>query len=535
MMQESPYERIREIANSAPKNLAIWKYGKSALPVALFEISRRRVTDKFERIKSGGPAGEDGEIGGKWASVAAHLVEWAFRYGNQSEERREPAEQDVVAAVDLAEKWKALDIAFNAGKAGRAKISQTKRGLWIDPLSDPRMEVLDILLEGVDTNAEPTPEVGPDLSPAITYLNSMRASMSGGSAAVPRGVVGLFVQHAKSNLRAQNWEVPRSTNIGGMTLDEVVPLLGTLWGIAHVGWEVFARYPSLTMANPAFKRSDLAEMITRYNPDSDKIELFLDLLTYQGQSGRSPLSAPLIQWSDTLIVTRHLLHDTLTERMVLRAASADPASSGKLGTALGNLCSRWATRLRDIPGVEVAEEVKIFDSGNKKLGDLDIVALDRGQMQGLIVEAKWPVDARTLSDARKQEDAIDKGRAQIERLQTRIGNDVKVKFPPGWPEFQDVQWEWIVGTARFLDSRRTESAIPSTSLRLVEALLPVSSLSELVDALENLSLPREGKDFRLDWEKVRIGRHLIHVRTIQMLRSRPTSPPLGRRLADGWT
>jgi hypothetical protein len=535
MTEESPYERIREIVNSTPADLAIWTSGRSALPVALFEVSKRRLTDKIERIGAGGPANDDGEIGGKWASVVAHLVEWAFRYGNQTEEGREPSEQDAIAAVDLAEKWKVLDIAFNAGRAGRAKISQTKRGFWIDPFSDPRMEVLDIVLEGVDTLAAPVPEVGPDLSPALTYLNSVRASTPGGSAAVPRGVVGLFVQHAKNNLRAQHWEVPRSTTIGGMTLDEVIPLLGTLQGIAAVGMEVFARYPSLTMANPAFKRSDLVQMIARYNPNSAKIERFLNLFTYEGQKGRSPLSAPLVQWSDTLIITPHLLHDSLTERMVLRAASADPANSGKLGVALGDLCSRWADRLRDIPGVDVAEEVKIFDAGDKQLGDLDIVALDRGRMQGLIIEAKWPVDARTLSDARKQEDAVDKGRSQIERLQARMGDDVKVKFPPGWPKFYEVQWTWVVGTARFLDSRRTESAIRSVSLRLVEALLPASSLQELLEGLENLPLPREGKDFRLGWKKVRIGRHVIHARTIHILRPRPTSSPLGRRRADGWT
>ncbi|MEU1805985.1 hypothetical protein [Streptomyces sp. NPDC019937] len=535
MTQEGPYEKIREIANSVPADLEIWKSGRSALPIALFEVSRRRLTNKIERIGTGGPVNDDGEIGGKWASVVAHLTEWAFRYGDQTKEGREPTEQDAAAAVDLAEKWKALDIAFNAGRAGRAKISQTKRGFWIDPLSDPRLEVLDMILEGVDTFAAPAPEMGPDLSPAISYLNSMHTSTPGGSATVPRGVMGLFVQHAKNNLRAQHWEVPRSTNIGGMTLDEAIPLLGTLQGIAATGMEVFARYPSLTMANPAFKRNDLAKMIARYNPSSDKVERFLDLFTYKGQNGRSPLSAPLVEWNDTLIVTPHLLHDSLTERMVLRAASADPASSGKLGVALGDLCSQWAARLRGIPGVEVAEEVKIFDAGNKKLGDLDIVALDRGQMQGLIIEAKWPVDARTLSDARKQEDAVDKGRSQIERLQTQMGGDVKVKFPNGWPDFYDVQWKWIVGTARFLDSRRTESTIPSLSLRLIETLLPASSLRELLESLEDLPLPKEGKDFRLGWKSVRIGRYVIHVRTIHMLRSHPTSSPLGRRRADGWT
>ncbi|MFJ2624621.1 hypothetical protein ACIO6T_14585 [Streptomyces sp. NPDC087532] len=536
MTTPNALDRLRGIASMAPADLSIWETGRSALPSVLFEVSRRRLTDKFQRFKAGGPLADGGEIGGKWAFVVANLVEWAFIYDDQTSEGREATEQDIVAAVDLAISWKSIDIALNAGRAGRAKISHTKRGFWIDPLSDPRIETLDLLLEGIDTLAEPVAEVGPDLEPAIKCLNSLRGDVPGGSSTAPRWVMGLFVQHAKNNLRAQPWEVAGCTDIGGMTLDEAVTLLGTLKGISDLGQEVFARYPSLTMANPAFRRNDLKELIVRYNPSSKGVDRFLEMLTFTGQKGRSPLSAPLIQWGDHLIVTYHLLHDSMAERMLLRAAATDPASSGKLGHSLGRLCGRWGARLSGIPGVQVAEEVKVLDSGNRKLGDLDVVALDVHRMEGLIVEAKWPIDAKTLGDARKQEDAIDKGRAQILRLQTEmLRGDLKVKFPHGWPEFTEVQWTWIVGTARFLDARKIESPIPATSLRLVETLLPVGSLQELIDALERLPLPKEGKDFRLGWKKAKVSGHVFHVRTIEILRPPPTSSPLGRRRADGWT
>jgi hypothetical protein len=535
MVLQSPYEAIRDIAHSASAELSVWKAGRSALPAILAEVSRRRLIEKMERFKTGGPLSDDGEVGGKWASIAAHLVEWAFLYGDHESEGTDPTERDVVAAVDLANNWKVVDIALNAGRAGRANITHTKRGFWVDPFSDPRVEVLDLMLEGVDTLAAPVADVGPSLDPATDYLNAMRWDNSEGPATVPRWVMGLFVQHAKNHLRAQPWEVDESTDVGGMTIREAISMLGTLQGISHLGDEVFIRYPSLTMANPAFKRDDLRKMIARYNSNSSNVDRFLDMFTYAGQKGRSPLSAPLIQWGELIVVSRHLLHDSMAERMLLRAASADPSSSGKLGISLGRLCSRWAVRLQEVPGVQVAQEVKVLGPSNRKLGDLDIVALDRSRMQGLIVEAKWPIDARTLSDARKQEDAVDKGRSQVARLRMEVAGGAKVKLPHDWPSFNQVAWHWVVGTARFLDARRTESEIPATSLRLVEQILPVGSLQELIDALDGFSLPREGRDFRLGWKKVRIGRHAIHARTIEMLRPRPTTPPLGRRRADGWT
>ncbi len=512
---------LRKIATTAPAELKIWQSGNSSLIAVLLEVSRRRLADQIARLQRGEPGKDDSDVATKWGSATAFLTEWAFLYADQTLKEKEPDPRDAAAAVDMAIAWRVVDIAVTASRAERAKVTYTKRGFRIDPFNNPRVEVLDLFLEGKRYQALQEPEAGPDLSSAFRYLNMMRTSTSGMKSTVPRWATSLFARRAQNRLEAQLWEIPRSTDVGGLTVDEIIPMLGALIGISELGMEVFARYPSVPMANPAFRRSDLEQMIARYCPNTEKVNLFIDLLIYKGQKGRSPLSAPLIKWGTTVIVTPHLLHDSLLERMILRAASADPSKSGRLGVSLGNLCSQWTTRLREIPGARLAEGVKVFDAANNKLGDLDIVALDPERMHGLIVEAKWPVDARTLSDVQKQEIAIDKGRSQVERLRGQIRSDTKFRFPPGWPNFDSVHWTWIVGTARFLDSRKTQSTIPSTSLEFVETLLPVPSLQSLLDLLNDSPLPTEGTDFRMGWEKVKVGRHAFFVRRLEMLETTP--------------
>jgi hypothetical protein len=517
MATQEPYELVRKIATHAPACLSVWQTGRAALPAVLFEISRRRLTDKVERVRAGGPFHDDGAIGARWASVAGYLTEWSFKYGDQHSEGRELTERDCIVAVDLAERWRAVDIALNAGRLNRAKLSMNSRGIWVDPFSDPRVEALDILLERATVSATPVPEVGPDLRPAIDYLNSMRSSMPGQRGIVPRWIMSLFVRHRQNFFAEQAWELPLGTTLGSLTLGDAIPMLGALKGISDLSVEVFSRYPSFAMANPVFTRGDLEKMVARYATTKDKVAAFLDLFTYAGEQGQSPLSLPLISWADWLIVNPNVLHDALTERMILRAASSDPSRSGKLGVALGNLAGQWADCLKTLAGTELAEGVKVLSDDNRTLGDLDIVAFDRDRMRGLIVEAKWPVDARTLSDVWKQQSAIDKGRGQIQRLQKDIRSGARVKLPRKWPAFDDVQWKWVVGTARFLDSRLTESPIPCITLDLVKSLLPAMNLQELIERLDNIRLPQEGKHFRMGWERVKVGGCTIHVRTIEML------------------
>ncbi|GAA4615995.1 hypothetical protein GCM10023195_70870 [Actinoallomurus liliacearum] len=468
----------------------------------------------------------------KWANTTARLIEWSHRYGNQSRtSARTPTKRVIDTAFELAWNWDAIDIALQGVRAGRVRLLAHGNALAVEPLSDPSIEALDIVLEKIDTANTEENTIGPSLAPAHDYFRAQEGRRSV-YMNIPHWIAGLYVQHMKNYVAQRHWDVPADTDLGGLKVGDAIPLIGTLKGISFLQYTLFQGEPSPKTAYLGMESHTLAKSLRRYNPNNTAIDAFIEMLTYK--PGRSPLSAPIIPWCGKLIIPFFLMSDGLEERMVLRAAASNPSTAGRLGESLGALCRRWADRLKSIPGTRVATEVKVLAANRRKIGDLDIVVLDADQKTGLIIEAKWPIDARTLPDAWKQEAAIDKGRSQIVRLKKAITEGALVKLPLDWPPFADIEWKWLVGTSRYLDSRISHPDIDVTSLRFVEQLLPVTSTTELIHKLTTFPYPKEGHEFRLNWRKFKIGDTTVKCREIEMLQPEP-SPPAERNRAKGWT
>ncbi|MEU1913547.1 hypothetical protein [Streptomyces massasporeus] len=528
------YETLQEVARRAPAELSIWNCGTAALHALLASVSVRYLRE----VQKGSPGArdrEDGKPGGEtrdWANMTAHLVEWAFLYCDSSISG-EPTLQQIDEALDLAQNWSVIEIGLEGGKAGRVRVEQKGKELLIEPIANPSIEVLDMLLEEIDTRNVDENTVGPSLEPAYEFFRSQQGRR-GVYRNLPTWIGGLYIQHMKNYVSNRAWEMPLDTDLGGLTLREAIPLMGTIKGMSFLQLTLFRGEPNLETAYLAMRPETLTRWLRRYNPKSAVIDKFIDLLTYRGPGGKTPFSAPIIPWGDQLVMPFALLADGLEERMILRAAASNPSASGKLGTSLGRLGNKWASRLGEIPGVKVATEVKVLAYNRRKIGDLDIVALDPDRKSGLIVEAKWPIDARVLADAWKQESAIDKGREQIERLKGEISDGAIVKLPQGWPQFSDVEWTWIVGTARYLDPRRSSDGPPVTCLRLVEQLLPATSVHDLLQKLTNFPYPQEGREFTLSWKRVVVGGITVKARMIELLATTPRVPT-DRRRSRGWT
>ncbi|MGY4989191.1 hypothetical protein [Streptomyces nigrescens] len=537
-MNQNPlnsYRKLQELASRAPAELAIWNSGRAALHALLLSISVRYVQEVLKgspgsrEIVDGGPGGEARD----WANITARIIEWSFLYCDDSSTAGEPSLQQVNEALDLAQSWNVVEIGIEGGKVGRVRVSESKRGMLIEPISNPSLEVMDMLLEQIDTENVDENEVGPRLEPAHAFFRTQQGRKDV-YRSVPVWVSGLYIQHMKNCLAKKPWEIPLDTDLGGLTLREAIPLLGTIKGMSLLQLSLFRGEPNPYTAYLATPPETLTRLLKRYNPKSVVVDEFIDLLTYRGPKGKTPFSAPIIPWGDQIIMPFALLSEGLEERMILRAAAFNPNASGKLGTSLGRLCNKWAARLGDIPGVKVATEVKVLAPNRRKIGDLDIVALDSDRKSGLIVEAKWPIDARVLADAWKQEAAIDKGREQIKRVKQEILDGAAIKLPQGWPQFSDVEWTWMVGTARYLDPRESTEGPPATCLRLVEQLLPASSVRDLLRKLEDFPYPQEGRDFQLSWKRVVVGGVAIRARVIEIFSPAP-KPPADRRRSQGWT
>jgi hypothetical protein len=253
--------------------------------------------------------------------------------------------------------------------------------------------------------------------------------------------------------------------------------------------------------------------------------------------GRSPVSAPLIPSGEFIYIPAEIVSPIAYERTLLRAASADPGKAGALGNVLGDRASRWAERMRSVPGCQVGEGLRVKDSNGRTVGDLDVVAWDPAQRFMAIVETKWPVDAATLAESFKVDAMFDKGAAQLERLRTAlIEGSANVTWPASWSVPTDVTASWWVGSAQQLDSRDTQgsSDIGKTSLRLLESLLPASDLRDLITRMAGVPLPIRGQEWDLETRSVSAGPLTVHYDALALLGSPPVPPP-DRRLHTGWT
>ena len=337
----------------------------------------------------------------------------------------------------------------------------------------------------------------------------------------------------QADLVNRDLTMPPGTDLGGLTLAEArdcyALLLARTELAARCTTMLGSRETAIWYAHPRQLRQELTEHVSEESADA-----FIRLCSYH--FGRGPASAPLIPDDALIAIPSALVSPVGFERALLRAAAADPTRGGHLGNALGRRAARWADRLRSIPGTRVAERLPVTSHTGQTISDLDIAAFDPASNMLLIVETKWPVDAHMLWESAKVDDSVEVGRRQLLRIKTALADGGSVRWPQGWSVTPATRIRWWVATAQQLSTKRSRDAhdIRTTSLRLVEHLLPASSLADLQERLENFPLPRLGAEYELVDQTVRAGRYRITIPAIAIL-GEPPMPSEDRRTNTGWT
>jgi hypothetical protein len=565
-----------------PRALAVWHDGRATLSKLLTHCTLQRLYEEAELLRSGiGPGlpRPDAEVEDsaytehrdRWRHAVATIVEWhgelclpeqslvpipppprnlSNRGAAKRHKRNRPrrvSDRDYLDAVALASDWAELDpirVGLRTGDMEVAKASG--RHVWIANLRRADVEALDIFLAFVTLpGSDGVEHEGPDLITKWFVSNSLAEPDSHGLP--PRHPSAFTLLNSlPSHLRLQAWTetetglrrqgatVADDLDLGGITFADSRTCYAFLLSQIHLNrlgaFHFSAPEAMLWAIRPSNLERALAQRVSR-----SAARAFIEMCTFS--RGRSPVSAPLVPNGEFILIPSEIVSPIAYERTLLRAASANPSKAGQLGNVLGDRALRWAQRLRAIPGCLTAEGVRIKDTQGRTVGDLDVVAWDPNQRLMVVIETKWPVDAATLAESFKVDAMFDKGADQLRRLRSVLNDgSAIVNWPSTWQVPPDTTWSWWVGSAQQLDSRqpRQPDDIGTTSLRLVEHLLPARDLLDLTNRMAAVSLPKRGLDWDLEPRAVSAGHLTLHYDALGVLGS-PQAPPPERRIHNGWT
>lgn len=542
-----------------PADLHVWHSGTAALPNLLQLLAMRRI----ERAAREGThpaliAPEHLRLDSRSTDLfrhsAASVVEWSSRYlrdetslvtrvgapkGGRTRRKasrrrkRRVDQRDFEAACDLAYDWRVLETVLWGLASGDLSIRECQgRQIWIQNHRSADVEVLDMVLAGVTILDEPSE------LPNDTETRSWFERHHGHPERIhslPESIRRAAWTEAHGLLVQQSTTIPEGTDLGGLSLRDARSCYALLIAQLFLNELCTVHLGTQETLVWAIKPHNLVRLLEPYTSGTTAAAAFVEFCRYV--DGRSPLAAPLIPHNDLLLIPAPLVSPIAYERSLLRAAAADPARSGALGRVLGDRARRWAERLGTIPGSRVAERVKVKDHNGRTLGDLDVVVWDPKRAVLGVFETKWPVDAASLAESCKVDALFSAGRKQLKQLRSAIESDnAMIMWPPGWEvPLTETKIDWWVGSAQQLDSSPESRAneIGSTSLRLVEHLLPKPDLGTFLGALKTFPMPRQGIEFDLVTQQVAVGRYTLHVDAIT-IHGAPNPPP-ERRVSQGWT
>ncbi|WP_156161567.1 hypothetical protein [Nocardia vulneris] len=488
--------------------LSVWKAGHDRLHALL----RMALLPRAESARRGLEV-----MDFPWESLVELMVRWHFDHPLGDEICHEA---DVYKALELATQFMRLDPLETAIRAGTYRIRKNSGAFKLSYQWDMAPEVADMYLERklrpFEMQRPSSAEVDWASSQSREHLNRFVPPVELLSAASSRAL------SAMTNFRAYRPEgtLPNDFDLGeGLTVEAMTAVIATLMGMAELGELAHRRvaYPGTMMFHAL--RTVIVDLVSQINPSLSEriIEVALDRLMVGPR--RSLRTSLLIPNGDFISILPLLMFPRVLDASMLRTAASDTSLFGPIGKRQGERATALAGWLRLIPGVKVLEGLKIKDENRKLLGDLDVVAVDPLLGKGVILEVKWPIEAVTISDVRSTDNWIVKGAEQLDGLRERVrARGELVKFPPGWPSFDSVEWEWCVCTSDQLSPRPlSHSDMMATSFRYLASLGAASDLNEVIGILHSPDYPKRGLHFEIRPTNFRFGRHIFNVDSIILL------------------
>jgi hypothetical protein len=490
--------------------LAVWAGGEDRLH-ALLQMA---LLPKAEAARRGVEMPEF-----PWESLADRMVQWHYAHplgdGQYNDDDLFEALMAATEAVRIAP--------LEAGVRGGAfQVRKTRDAFRVTYRWDVSLEVADLYLERQARPAEVPGPTEAELKWAAGkskgQLNAFEPPAEILQAAARRCAVTV------GEWRAAVDDAPLGDDFDlgdGLTMGIMAQVLAGLMAVAQLGELAHARVRAQGTTLFHAPRQALVAMLTTawdgLTPEAADAAIGR-LVTGPGRSLRTSLLVPIGPLITVLPLT---MFPRAIDPIALRTAAANPSLYGSIGRMQGHRAAVWGSWLAQIPGVKVAQRLKLRGPDGRTLGDLDMLAVDSRSGKGIVLELKWPVDALTLPETEKIDRNVLDGCRQLARDRRLLRDgEATVKMPPGWPAFDDVEWTWAVGTPQQLYTGPLPVPdMHATSLRYVKSLGSLGSLEALASALRDPDVPRLGQHYTVERHTIDVGRHLIHWDAIHVLDS----------------
>ncbi|MFF7194114.1 hypothetical protein ACFZAM_10445 [Streptomyces sp. NPDC008079] len=450
-----------------------------------------------------------------WEVLLDYLLSWHFRHPFGDEPCTEEGVHDAVFAAMQAMRFESLSAAL---QIGAYRVRKTGNNFRVTYKWDMGLEVADLYLE---RQAAPVGLEGPTEKEMEWASGQSRAGLNPFDP--PGDVIRATFERTRRSVQAwrdASQESPLSDSIDlgdGLTVGVMANVLAALMAVAELGEMAHSkgRVRGTTLQHAT--EEAIVESVGRLCDDLSQEVVLQAIRRLMAGPGKSMRTSLLIPNSGLITILPLVMFPRAIDAIVLRTAAADRARYGPIGQRLGERAVAWGRWLTDIPGAMIAESVGVRDPGRRIAGDLDVVAVDPSSRKGLVLEVKWPIDAVTLRENSKTDELIIRASVQLGRVRGLLRAGVAhVKFPDGWPDFNDIDWSWGIGAPQQLTSQPLpESDMFATSFRYVSRLGQTASLSDLIAILENPIVPELNKHYRVGAKTLSLGRHFVLIEVLE--------------------
>ncbi|GMA23344.1 hypothetical protein GCM10025864_11030 [Luteimicrobium album] len=216
------------------------------------------------------------------------------------------------------------------------------------------------------------------------------------------------------------------------------------------------------------------------------------------------------------------------ERVILRLAGQNPKHFGRDFAKRIDHGAKLAAGLRKtVRGPILISTEVAMRRGATSVGDLDVVLVDPAERTGLAIECSGGIGTASgweFDSARAKLE--DKLRTQLPRLQSSLADRAVHKdFPHGWPDPEDIAWNWAVAGSSFQGWDLGPSGLFEASLDIASYLGPYDRLSDLVARLRD---PDPGCGYEVEHHRQRMFDFDFGIDRIEVARGRrhrALSPP----------